>query len=283
MKALLLFFLTFTIFLSTIAQDEPGQSQYEMAKDLFNSDEYEDGLMILDIAISKGNSNAMVLMGDLCYKGENMIQSYEEAVDWYKKASDIGNFSAMKKVGAMYSDSLIEGKNYSDAVDYYEELYQHGKYNAAGLIGAAYYEGDGREKSSDVAIEWLNKGISQGDPGCKYYLGAIQFSENLENSLKLLEESCADEFMHACTYLGVAYFKGEGVQKDPQTAVNYLDKSIKKEDGAAHYFKAEMILAYAIEGTKKEALQLLEKAKKLGYSAKDCDFLRLKIYGEMTE
>lgn len=283
MKKLALIILTSTLFLYAYAQDKPGQSQYEMAKDLFNSDEYEDGLMILDIAISKGNSAAMILMGDLCLEGESVPQSHAEALSWYEKAADKGNFVAMKKVGHMYSDSLVEGMTYSNAVDYFETLYQAGNYNAAGLIGAAYYEGDGREKNKTTSVEWLNKGISQGDPGCKYFLGAIQIEEDTENSLKLLNESCSEGFMDACTYLGVIYFKGGAVDRNNEKAVSYLNQAIAEGDAAAHYYKAEMILAYAIDGTKKEALQLLEDARKLGYSDKDCDFLRLKIYGEMSE
>lgn len=283
MKLLLLISTFLTACYCYAQTPEPGQAQLEMAIDLFNSEEYDDGLMILDIAISKGSINGLTYKGDLYYNGSGVTQDFNEAFNWYRQASENGNFEAMTKLGAMYADSLIVGKDYGDAVLFYEQLFHKGFHQSAALIGLAYYEGMGKVQNTDSAISWFQMGIEHNDAGSKYYLGKIKLSQEETDGLKLINEACSEGKAEACTYLGTLYFKGVNLDKDNDKAANFIEQGISLGDPAGYYHKAEMILEYALEGTKKEAVQLVEKAKKLGHPKKDCDFLRLRIYGEMHE
>lgn len=264
-------------------QKIPGQSQYEMAVDLFNSKEYEDGKMILDIAIGKNNVDAMKYKGDLYYQGIAYEKNYLESNTWYQKAASLGDYEAMTKIGNLYSNGLIEGKTSKDAIEYFISLYEIGHFNSAALIGYFYAEGIGITENMETAIEWLQKGEQLGDIRSKFLLGKYSLNDSQKESLDLIITSCDSNLSDACAYLGYIYFKGYFVKQDFNLALNYLEKAIQDNNSAAYFHKAEMMLAYVIEGSKKEALQLVEQSLKAGYSKKDCDLLRLQIYGEMTD
>ena len=69
--------------------------------------------------------------------GHGVEQSYEKAVEWYRKAADQGNAAAQYNLGNMYS------------------------------------WGKGVEQSNEKAAEWYRKAADQGDPDAKKRLSEL--------------------------------------------------------------------------------------------------------------
>ena len=90
------------------------------AKNNFNSYLYNAKL---------GNTQSMIHLGDCYYKGIGVTQNKSTALEWYKKAADLGNVSAMMKLG-----DIIINENRSIAVLWYRKAAQNGHLPAKKIL-----------------------------------------------------------------------------------------------------------------------------------------------------
>jgi len=78
----------------------------------------------------QGNIESMVRYGDMCIKNGN-----EEAIKWYKLASNKGNLESMVKLGGIYNDGSIIKKDKNEAIKWYKlaaiKYEKNGDYNSA--------------------------------------------------------------------------------------------------------------------------------------------------------
>jgi len=94
-------------------------------------DSYQEGLVAFkrkeyQKAAEQGNHMAQVLLGELYFRGEGVIQNYKEAVKWYRKAAERGNPEAQYNFGKMYLNGQGVPQNYIEA---------HKWFNIAGANG----------------------------------------------------------------------------------------------------------------------------------------------------
>ena len=74
-----------------------------MRKLYFN---YKKSVEFYEKATKMGNTEALYALGELYYNGCGVEQNYEKAVELYRKAAQLGNTSAQNALGNAY----IEGK-----------------------------------------------------------------------------------------------------------------------------------------------------------------------------
>lgn len=67
------------------------------------------------------NSDAMVNVAIMHMQGKGCNQSYEEAKNWFEKASDNGNTQAQHSLGIFYEKGMIGKINESKALEYYKK------------------------------------------------------------------------------------------------------------------------------------------------------------------
>jgi len=95
-------------------------------------------------AAQKGNASAMFCLGKLYWSGKGVKQDYAEAVRWFKAAAEGGNVEAMVVLGWVYYRGLGDGKIV--AVDlkrsrkYYQLAVDNGDDRAYYWLGAVCYE-----------------------------------------------------------------------------------------------------------------------------------------------
>ena len=90
------------------------------AKNNFNSYLYNAKL---------GNTQSMIHLGDCYYKGIGVTRNKSTALEWYKKAADLGNVSAMMKLGDIFIN-----ENISIAVLWYRKAAQNGHLPAKKIL-----------------------------------------------------------------------------------------------------------------------------------------------------
>ena len=289
-KSLFLLSLFLTFFLPNKLQGQkiPGQSEFEMAEDLFQSKKYTAWLSILEMAVIQGHVKAIVRKGDSFFLGLGVERNYPEALKWYKKAAELKSLDGLYLVGVIYKDSLIKGKTYSDAVKYYTFLNEKNIHSTNMLIGEAYLNGEGVEKDIITARLWFEKGVEVSDPGSIFNMGCLYqkgtgVKANIKKAIQLMEQSCDSNYLRACEYLGEIYYKGKGVDASSEKSANWYSKGVKLNGAKSHYYYSNYILLGYIKGKKADAILHAKKAKELGYDAVACDWLQLKINGEMHE
>ena len=164
---------------------------------------------------------------------------------------------------------MVEGKTYADAVEYYLTLNDKGIAATNTFIGEAYLNGEGVEKDIISARRWFEKGN-----------GA---EENMKKGIMLMGRAFDSNYLRACEYLGELYYIGEDVDANVEETVRWQSIGTRLNGAKSHFYFSYYILLGYIDGDKSDALYNAKRAKELGDDPVPCDWLQLKINGEMQE
>lgn len=182
-------------------------------------------------------------------------------------------------------------KNISEAIFWLQMASEQGFCPAQFLLGTIYYDKHGLEYNLREAIKWFEKAASNHSFRAMFQLADIYFHHEtvkdaekshfwLENAIQLLEKEIelpAEEKMpykfkltpkhllnEAQILLGEMYYKGEGVKRDYNTAVNLLNNGIESNANALYILSKCYRFGRGVEKDIKKAEELEEKAAKLG-------------------
>ena len=143
--------------------------------------------------------------------GDGIKSNYAQAVYWYEKGAEKGDYRDMDCVARLYAkgdDSLPQSKK--EAIKWYIKSATANTFNGKPFAGSKrgtyelykmYHTGDGVEKNDKEAFKWLLK------------LGGIRESQS----------KYEDEWMDKALYeLGNAYYTGTGVSQNYTEAFKYF-------------------------------------------------------------
>lgn len=91
--------------------------------------------------------------GIACYR----VESYEEAVSWFRRAADMGNAEAMWRLGHCYFWGNGVTKSNKEAVSWFRWAADRGNAEAMNRLGDCYYWGNGVTKSYGEAVRWFRR------------------------------------------------------------------------------------------------------------------------------
>jgi len=105
---------------------------------------------------------------------------------------------------------------------------EHGCASAQNTLGVRLGDGDGVTKNVQEALSWLRKAFHGGNSGAASNI-AITYRENgkLEAVVRWFRKSVAAGDEDDLVQLGIHYFWGKGVRKDPTAAVRCFRKATK--------------------------------------------------------
>lgn len=70
----------------------------------YQSEDFKTGIRWIRMAVDKGNTEAMVILGKFYAEGKvDGLPNYQEAMNLYKRASDLGNMEARKELNTIYN------------------------------------------------------------------------------------------------------------------------------------------------------------------------------------
>ena len=161
--------------------------------------DYEEGMKWQYKAAESNAPEILYTTGVIC---EQLAGDSVKALDYYKRAADLGNVEACLNVGADYRDGIVVNQDYAKALEYYTKAAEKG--NPIGYInvGTIYYLSyqDYTYHNVDLGVEKdLNKAI-----------------HNLEASLKIVEN------VDAHYWLGLCYWYAKDSNKDDAKAFNHI-------------------------------------------------------------
>ena len=161
--------------------------------------DYETGMKWQYKAAESNAPEILYTTGVIC---EQFEDDSIKALNYYKKAADLGNVEACLIVGADYRDGILVNQDYAKALEYYTKAAEKG--NPIGYInvGTIYY-------LSYQYYTYHNEDIGIGKDLNK----AIQ---NLEASLKIVEN------VDAHYWLGLCYWYAKDDNKDDTKAFNHI-------------------------------------------------------------
>lgn len=147
-------------------------------------------------------------VGNCFFYGTGVQQDKERAVQWYHKAADKGNTSALYEIAEYY----IDKKDYKNAYEYYLRSAEAGNMWGQCRLGrflliAEPTAADGSQKPDEYVnpeegFKWILKAAEQGFPAAM--------------------ASAAD-----------CYYRGRGTQKNDKKAREWAEKAINSSDAYA--------------------------------------------------
>ena len=97
----------------------PAFAQDSDAKTLYNQKRYESARARAEGDAKAGNSDAMVVLGDIFTFGNGVAQNYAEGIRWYLKAAGAGNASAMDSLAQSYQLGRGVARDDATAFEWY--------------------------------------------------------------------------------------------------------------------------------------------------------------------
>ena len=91
----------------------------------------------------RGNAKAQNNLGLMHYKGDGVLQDYNEAAKWYRLAAEQGNAKAQCVLGVMYYKGDGVPQDYKEAVKWLRLAAEQGNAKAQYNLGRMYYTGEG--------------------------------------------------------------------------------------------------------------------------------------------
>ena len=188
------------------------------------------GQKLIQAAAEQGHMAAEIHVGHAALRHHH----YEEAVSWFKRASDQGDPAADISLGDLYYNG---GKHFpkdpTQSADWYRKAVEKNSPAGEDKLGNLYRDGIGVAKDKTQALSWYDKAASKyqqmGDTALqgtraeeetktgKYFYGKA--AEVMKKEAEL-GDSKADRA------LGKMYQQGLGVQQDKQQAANWYAKAV---------------------------------------------------------
>ena len=221
--------------------------------------------------------------GESVDKDEVQAQSYySQALAGFQKleADDQADDNLFYKMGRMFSLGLGTSIDISKAIDYFKRASDLGNKNAQRTMALEYISGEHIEQDIDKGIDMLTELAENGDTMSAYKLGKIFMLGDvvfidLDNAEKYLNQAANDDNEYAIYALAKLYLLDE--KKDLAQAVKWLEKACENEDikpYAAYTYAKTLLDDNEFHDTTKAVKLLKDTADKNNW----CAYLLGKLY-----
>ena len=231
----------------------------QMAEDFVLKNDFVNALIWYKKAATKGSRDAMSLIGDIYYIGEDGVeQSYTKAFKWYSRAAAHGYNMAKIKMTLMLYRGLGVEQNLLHAFRNFSKIswtrenfgpFSPFRFNSV----ARYYAAKMREKGEGCTADPV-------DALERYKVaGGLERVQSYESARRI---------PRAIYKVADAYFLGEGTKQNFGKALKFYEKTFTQGDGRTPYHREavkKIIWMYELgEGVPQDKEKATEWRKKLG-------------------
>ncbi len=193
-----------------------GQQSYDQAKALYHQ------------AAEAGNTDAMWMLGNICFFGLTGSEDHDAACLWYQRAAKLGNLSAMYDLGRCHYHGR---QDLPQAFHWFKEAAQKGSIEAMIDLSRCYLRGEGTEKNAAQAVSWLEKAVREDSVKARFELAMMYFrgegvARDYGRAARLFRTVADQGYDDAQYFLGYCYYAGKGVIQDRRRARNLYQQAI---------------------------------------------------------
>ena len=162
---------------------------------------------------------------------------YEDAVKWYTRSAEQGDPNGQYRLAYAYEFGTGVEKDPSIALEWYRKAAEQDEDESQYRLGLLYEYGIGTEKKMVTATHWYRRAASLGNAKAQRQLGiCYEFgvgeipSPNLQKALKWYQKAAENEYpdAEAACRLGYAYYDGNGVKRDLNTAKHWFGLALER-------------------------------------------------------
>lgn len=199
-------------------------------KDMHNPQKAID---LLKRAARHGSGNAYYTMGNLYYEGNYLPKDDKKAYENWEKAVALKYYKAASNLAYAYIEGMGCDKDVVKGIELHKLAVDNGSGFSANKLFYCYWTGTwGVKKDKELAKKYLLKAAELNDPwGCynlgrQYFMGNDLVNKDNGQAFVYIKKAADMGLIDACNSLSYLYENGIGVDKDPQKAKEYRDKTI---------------------------------------------------------
>lgn len=271
------------------AENDYVGSYYQLGRAYYNGlgvDKDEEKAFKWHKKAAENNLPASQYALSLMYKnGEGCEENLVSAYYWVERAAENDYEDAYYIIGRSYLEGICLEVNYKKAYYYLSKGYLSLDTNCIESLAEMYLKGLHVKKDVYTALELYNKAIEFGDRSIYFKVGKVYEDEGLINQAILIYGQGHEEGNLKCTQrLGIIYYNGEGVEKNLEKAMEYMEIAAAKKEPHAMYVLAVAYYRLNKFGDKTSDIvkALLKEAYELG-SPYAGDYLACIMINEIKE
>ena len=200
-------------------------------------------------AAEAGSTHAMMLLGFSYFAGlQGVAKDKAMAVMWLQRAVAGGDHpNALFVLGQMFIKGDGVDKDVTLGVEYMERAADQGYPQAQTQLGMMCREGsESVVHDVEIGLKWLEKVAEQGNAVAQAYLGSHYFlTQEYEKSVPYLEKAAEQGQPNAQLGLGICYGHGFGVERNPETSLDFFLEAAEGGDETALQARAPAMQAQA--------------------------------------
>ena len=216
---------------------------------------------------AEGNLGAAQYALSFMYKnGEGCKKNNIKAYYWIEKAAENDYEDAYYIVGKSYLEGIYFDVDYEKAYYYLKKGYEALDTNCIESLGDMYINGLYVNRNVSYGLELYEKCIDYGNKELFYKIGKVYEDEGLIRQAIASYSAGYDSGDIKCTQrLGIIYYNGEGVVRDIDRAIKYMEVAADKKAPHAMYMLgiAYLRLNKFGENTLSKTKELFEAAVEL--------------------
>lgn len=181
----------------------------------------------LDSAAAKGNTSAMMVLGNLYATGSGVERDTVKALECYNRAVAAGSVKAMLRLAGSHQSGEVVPLDKKRAAELYQMAADRGSLEAMCRLGLCYEEGEGVILNSRKAYNLYTQAAERGSAYGMYlvamcYAEGIYVKEDMEQAAQWFLKGAEAGSVRCCYFIGQMYAKGEGVKKNKKEAKKWL-------------------------------------------------------------
>ena len=185
------------------------EERYAEARKLYDNDEYDKAVPLLETLAGEGHAGAQYCLGDSYWEGKGVEKDGVKSVELFHNAAENGDPNAQCRLGILYSRGKMVAEDKAKAIEWYIKAAEQGNAEAQISLGICYREGSGVAKDDAKSFEWIRKAAEQGDVDAQFMLGCC-------------------------------YYDGVGIAKDHTKAIEWYNKAAEHGDEDAKEMLAKI-------------------------------------------
>ena len=150
---------------------EEAEAAFREGQQYEDENDYIGAINSYKAAALAGNADAMARLGIMYYYGLGVTRDRETSDSWLEQAMQAGNVEA----AGMLAKNAYSAGNFDQAIQFYTTAAELGDVNAMYELGTMYYKGTGIDKNYETAREWFSKAAEAGNGNAMYYIGNMYY------------------------------------------------------------------------------------------------------------
>lgn len=182
------------------------------------------------LQINPKDAAALALIGQLYIEGAGVDRDAKQAMDWFRRAGDLGNAEAAYIYGAALLQGLNVPKDRNRARNYLEKAAALTHGSALHLLGEMALENEGKPADFLRALDYFKRADAAGNADASYALGVLYktgkgLDKDLNTAAFYFKRAADLDLSAAMVEYAIMQFNGVGAPRDQQAAITLLRRA----------------------------------------------------------